>query len=270
MLVKRVALPVVLAAALSACARQADLDKLPAGSEVTIRTEKGDLVTGRLVEAKPDTVVVARSDGGHTTLARTDVAKVEVSPGTGAPSREPAYKEITIPPDTTLEATLDTTVASDSSRVEDRVEAAVTKPVVIEGLEVVPAGSRLTGVVTQAQEAGRVKGRARIALRFDTLMLAERSERLEIETRPIAYEAPSTKKEDAKKIGIPAVAGAVVGAIVGGGGGAAKGAVIGGGAGTAYVLVTKGEEIRVNSGAPLHVRLQRPIILTVPKAAERQ
>lgn len=265
MRLKQAAMLVLLLASLAACSAQADVDKLPAGSQVTIKTEKGDVVTGRLVEAKPAEVVVARSDGGRTVVPRAEVAEVETHGARDSAPRKPEYRELTMPVDTAIAAQLDTPVASDSSRVEDRVEATVTSAVVVDGVEVVPAGSRLEGVVTQARESGRVKGRALVAFRFDTLNLAGHSEQLEMKTRSIVYQAPSTKGEDAKKIGIPAAAGAVIGAVVGGGGGAAKGAVIGGGAGTAYVLVTKGEEVRVNAGAPLKVRLAGPVAVQVPR-----
>ena len=263
MRLKQVAMLVLMTASWAACTTKTDIDKLPAGSEVTIKTEKGDVVTGKIVEAKPAEVVVSRSDGGRTVIPRAEVADVERHEATDEAPREAAYREITIPSDMAIAAQLDTPIASDSSRIEDRVEATVTSPVVIDGVEVIPTGSRLRGVVTQARQSGRVKGRALVAFRFETLSPAGHSEQLEVRTRSIVYQAPSGKGNDVKAIGIPAAAGAVIGAVVGGGSGAAKGAVIGGGAGTAYVLITKGEEVRVNAGAPLRVRLDGPLAVQV-------
>ena len=259
------ALWIVLVATFAACATQTDVDKLPAGSQVTVKTDKGDVVTGRLVEAKPTAVVVARPDGGRTVVPRADIAKIEAHGAADPAPPEPKYREISVPAETVIKARLETSVASDSSRAEDRVEATVTSAVDVDGAEVIPAGSRLSGVVTQARESGRVKGRALIAFRFDTLSPAGHSEQLQLSTRSNVYQAPSEKREDVKKIGIPAAAGAVIGAIVGGGSGAAKGALIGGGAGTAYVLVTKGHEVHVNAGAPLSVHLEAPITVQVPR-----
>jgi hypothetical protein len=112
--------------------------------------------------------------------------------------------------------------------------------VTVNGQVVVPAGSEVTGVVTEAEGSGRVKGRARIAMRFNGLRA--NGESYDIKTSGYAQEAAATKKQDAEKIAIGAGAGAALGAILGGGGGAAKGAAIGGAGGTGVVLATKGKE----------------------------
>jgi hypothetical protein len=133
--------------------------------------------------------------------------------------------------------------------------------VVVKGETVLPAGAELTGVVTGAERSGRVKGRARVAYRFDTVRLD--GERYEIVTSPISHLAPATKRQDATKIAIGAGAGAVVGALVGGGGGAAKGAAIGGAGGTGVVLATRGREVRLGPGADISTRLTAPATIRV-------
>ena len=72
----------------------------------------------------------------------------------------------------------------------------------VDGVEVVPAGAGLSGVVTDAQQAGRVKGRARLALRFTSLTVDNTP--TTIGTAAIAREAEGTKKDDAAKVGIGA------------------------------------------------------------------
>lgn len=177
-------------------------------------------------------------------------------------SKEPEYREVTIPAGTLLPVDLETTVSSVSSRVEDPVRGTVRRPVVINGYDVVPAGSTLTGVVTAAQRSGRVKGRAHVAFRFNTLR--SRDERVNVRTGVIGRAAPGTKKEDVAKIGIGAGAGAIIGGVVGGGSGAAKGAAIGGAGGTGVVLATRGKEVSMPAGARLSVKLLEPITVKVP------
>ena len=126
---------------------------------------------------------------------------------------------------------LKSAVASDTSKVEDTVRAALRQPVVVDGQTVLPVGTELVGTVTDVERSGRVKGRARVAYRFSSLR--HDAERYDITTAPIAHQAEATKKKDAVKIGIGAGAGAAIGAILGGGDGAAKGAAIGGAGGTA-------------------------------------
>jgi hypothetical protein len=169
---------------------------------------------------------------------------------------------MTIASGTTLQVTLDTTVASDTSKPEDAVRGKLARAVVVDGVTVVPSGSELVGTVTEAKASGKVQGLASIAFRFDRMTV--RNERLDIRTARIARTAESTKKEDAKKVGIGAAAGAVVGAIAGGGKGAAIGTAIGGGAGAGVVMATKGEEVRLGPGAQVAVTLQEPLKVLVP------
>jgi hypothetical protein len=173
----------------------------------------------------------------------------------------PVYKEITIPAGTTLRLDLKSAVASDTSKVEDTVRAALRAPIVVDGQTILATGTELVGTVTDVARSGRVKGRARVSYRFSSLR--HDAERYDIQTATIAHEAQATKKEDAKKIAIGAGAGAAIGAIFGGGSGAAKGAAIGGGAGTGAVLATRGEEVRRGPGADVTTRLTAPLTVRV-------
>jgi type IV secretion system protein VirB10 len=179
-------------------------------------------------------------------------------------AREPEYREVAIPAGTRLPVELTTTVASDASRIEDPVRARLPRALVIDGVEVVPAGSTLVGSVTDVRRPGRVKGRARVAFRFHTIEPAGGGGPVAIRTAPLARTAPATKRRDAAMIGLPAAGGAVIGAIVGGGDAAAKGAVIGGAAGTGAVLATRGKDVRLGPGARLVVRLAAPVTVKVP------
>jgi hypothetical protein len=189
------------------------------------------------------------------------VAHSEPAPPPPPPVKVPEYRELTIPSGTTLSATLATSLASDTSKVEDTVRATLKSPVSIEGFELLPAGATIAGSVTKAEPAAKVKGRALLAFRFNSVHLNAGPEHLSTET--ITREASSTKGKDATKIGVGAGAGAIIGGIVGGGSGAAAGAAIGGGAGTATVLATKGDEVSLPAGTPVTVTLTAPLTIRV-------
>jgi len=174
---------------------------------------------------------------------------------------QPAYVDVTVPAGTVLSLRLDTPVGSDTSRVEQTVRATLTRAVIIDGQSAVPQGASVSGTVARAVRSGRVKGRAQIALRFSTLEVG--TEQYDIQASLAQATAAGTKKKDAAKIGIPAAVGALVGAAAGGGKGAAIGAGVGGGAGTAYVLSTRGEEVRLGRGARLSVKLTMPLHIHV-------
>ncbi len=202
-------------------------------------------------ETAPEAAVTAEATpAGGMSVASTPPAAVA-----------PEFREVTIPAGTTLPLDLKSTVASDSSHVEDAVKATLRAAIAVDGREVLPAGTELVGRVTEADDSGRVKGRARIAFRFTTLN--HQGESYEIATAAIARQAEATKGEDATKIGIGAGAGAALGALLGGGDGAAKGAAIGGAAGTGVVLATKGKEVRLGPGANVATRLTAPVTLRI-------
>ena len=200
--------------------------------------------------------------GGQSADPETAAADTAASADTpAAASAEPAppYREITLPENTTLRLRLRSAVASDSSRVEDTVRAELREAVVVDGATVLPAGTELTGIVTDVERSGRVKGRARVAYRFNAL--SYEGDRYDVTTAPLVHEAEATKGEDATKIAVGAGAGAAIGALLGGGDGAAKGAAIGGAAGTGAVLATRGEEVRRGPGASVTTRLSAPLTI---------
>lgn len=284
-----------LSLVLVGCARK-DALEVPAGSDVTVEKKDGVKIAGKLVETKAGEVVLEGRDGVKRVVPRADIAaiktttalddtKKEPAPAAPAPPVPPAapqpddkaadkkdttarnipeYREVTIPAGTVLPLELKTAVASDTSRIEDPVRASLRSPVTVNGVQALPAGTTVLGHVTSAQRSAKVKGRASVAFRFNTIDLPGEGGRESISTAPISRVAPGTKKKDATKIGIGAGAGAAIGAIVGGGSGAAKGAAIGSAAGTGAVLATRGEEVRLGPGAAVSTRLTAPLTVRVP------
>ncbi len=169
---------------------------------------------------------------------------------------------VSVPVSTSLPLVLQTDLASDTSKVEDRVSARVSRDVVVGNEVVIPEGSRVGGRVTYAQESGKVKGRAGLTVRFHTLTIGSRT--YDIAAEPVRREAAGTKSKDARNIAIGAGAGAVIGAIAGGRKGAGIGAAVGGAGGTGVVLATKGEEVRMPAGTAVTTRLAESVVIELP------
>jgi hypothetical protein len=186
------------------------------------------------------------------------VATTAVSAG---PIERRVVKDVTLPAGTVLPLTLDSYVGSDTSRIEAPVRAHLRRAVLVDGIEVLPAGTPISGFVTQARQSGRVKGRASVAFRFDSMTVDD--DRYRLETSSVVRRAPATKKRDAATIGIPVGAGALIGGLTKGGKGAAIGSAVGGAAGTGVVLATRGKEVRLGRGAPVAVRLLRPVRVSI-------
>lgn len=208
--------------------------------------------------APPSESPAAKGTAGPSTAAGIATTG---SGETAAPAA--TWREVTIPAGTTLRVALDTTIGSDTSRIEDPVRARLTRAVVIDGVTVVPEGSTVGGVVTAATRAGKTKGTSRLAVRFDSLAPARSDERYRIETSTVARTGPTQKKKDALEIAAPAAGGAIIGGIVGGKKGAAIGGAAGGGAGTAVVLTQRGKDVRLGKGAALTLRLTEPVTIRV-------
>lgn len=250
----------------AACGPRVDVDKVPVGTEVQVTRQDGGVMSGTLA-ARDARDVVLDSGPDTRSVARADIADVQIVNASGT-TRLPAmakFREYTVPAGTHLSVRLDDTISSETNRVEDPVTATLASPLYIGPARVLPAGSVVSGDVVGVQPSGKVKGRASLAVRFRTL--TARGHEYPIVAN-VSRVAPATKAEDAKKIGIPAAAGAVIGAIVGGGKGAAVGGAIGGGAGTAVVLSTPGRPVTLARGRVLTLSLARSVDVRVPIQSE--
>jgi len=289
---KKFCLAMGLAVALSACSKGDTFD-IPTGSDVTVQKKDGVEVVGRLVEVKADQVVLQLAGGGTSTVSRSDIASVKQvhaststadtkAPAAAEPasvaadpkasaaatgsaaSRTPEFREVTIPAGTVLPLELKTSVSSDASQVEDPVRATLRSAIAVDGVQALPAGTAVSGHVSDVARSAKVKGRARVAFRFTQIDPPGAGSSASIRTSTVAREAAGTKKKDAAKIGGGAVGGAIIGGILGGGDGAAKGAAIGGAGGTGVVLATRGKEVRLAAGTPVSVKLSAPLTVRIP------
>ena len=311
---KNLVILVVAAGLLSACSRESGSLEVKPGSSVTLEKKDGVTVAGRLVEVKPELIIVD-TPAGRREIARREITNfradtvataaapqaatpppaadrplastappasdpapsatngdrraASASPGAATTESEagrpgvPEYREVTLPTGTVLPVELTTAVGSDSSQVEDAVRGTLRRPVTVDGVQALPAGTTVSGVVTAVERPGRVKGRGLVSFRFSRIDPAGDAERLAMRTESISRMGEATKKADAAKIGGGAAGGAIIGGILGGGDGAAKGAAIGGAAGTGVVLSTRGKDIRLAAGTPVSVKLAAPLTVRV-------
>src|SRR5947209_3031352 len=183
------------------------------------------------------------------------------------PAPEPPQKqfeELVVSRDSVIGLQTENRISSDTARVEDRVEARVTRDVKVGDRVAIPSGARAIGAVTLVERGGKFKERARLGIRFHTLVLADGT-RIPMNTETIFREGDAPGNSSAAKIGGGAVGGAIIGAILGGAKGAAIGATTGAGAGTAAVAAGDRSFVVLQPGTPLTVRVQQPVTVTVEK-----
>lgn len=176
----------------------------------------------------------------------------------------PQFEELVVTADSVVGLQVETAVTSEQARVEDEVVARVTRDVRVGDRVAIPAGSKAYGEVTLVERGGRVRERARLGIRFTSVVLADGT-RLPLETETIYREGSAPGGESAAKIGGGAIGGAIIGGILGGAKGAAIGGSVGAGAGTAAVMAGGRNPATLPSGTPVTVRVTEPTTVTVEK-----
>ena len=177
----------------------------------------------------------------------------------------PTYTDTkVIPLGTNLRLRLNRGLSSKDARVGDRFTADVVNPNRYEGAVV-------AGHVSSIRKSGRVEGRTSMALSFDSIQLRG-GRRATMHGQLIRlYDGESSTnvdeegnaqsggrgKQTLKRTGIGAVAGAVVGGLIGGGKGVAAGLIIGGAAGAGSIAIQGSKELRLESGTEILVRVTR-------------
>ena len=185
-------------------------------------------------------------------------------PTTGAEPPPPVTEELVVPADSVIGLQIDTFVTTDRAEVEDDVQARVTRDVTVSRRVAIPAGSLVTGSVVMVERGGKLKGAARLGVRFHTVVFDDGVE-LPIVTETVYREGRGRGRDNAARIGGGAVAGAILGAIFGGGRGAAIGGAAGAAGGTAAAAAGDAAPATLPAGTTLTVRLSRPTSVSVER-----
>jgi type IV secretory pathway VirB10-like protein len=176
----------------------------------------------------------------------------------------PQFEEVIVPAGSVIGLQLETALSSDRARLEDRVEARVSRDVMAAGRVAIPVGARVMGSVIEVDKGGKIKSPSRIGIRFHTVVLADGSE-VALRTNPIYRDGESPAGNSAKKIGGAAIAGAILGGIMGGGKGAAVGGATGAAGGTAAVMAGERATVNIPSGSFVTATMSSPATITVER-----
>ena len=235
----------------------------PPADPAPVKTARADLpaVEGwtrpEATEPFPETA----PEPSETAAITTNIGSID-SP---APEPVPEFVELEIAADSVIGLQVDTAVSTRTARVEDTVEARVTRDVLVADQVAVPAGTRMLGSVVLVEKGGKIRDAARLGVRFHTLVLDDGLQ-VPVVTETIYREGRSRGSDSIAKIGGAAVGGAILGAIFGGGRGAAIGGSIGAAGGTAAALNNgEAEPAGLPPGTRLTVRLSRPVAVAVER-----
>jgi hypothetical protein len=167
---------------------------------------------------------------------------------------------VTVPAGTVLAVRLANTIDTGRASSGQAFDGTLAEPLMVQGIEVAPMGSRVTGRVVNAVSSGRLNRPAELSLVL-TSLTAEGGTPVEISTNSWAEKGQSHKKRDIEMIGGGAGVGALIGALAGKGKGAAIGSAVGAGAGTATAAATGKKEIVLPPETALTFTLTAPVTL---------
>ena len=178
----------------------------------------------------------------------------------GTPSASPATKNVTLEAGTPIRVRTTNALSTAAVKTGESFAASLEDPIVVGTTVIAAKGAPVKGVVVSADPGGKVKRTAGLAIRLTEVQAADGGY-LAVSTDTYGVQARSSKKKDAKKVGIASGIGAAVGAIVGGGKGAAIGAGAGAGAGTAAVVTSRGDAAVIGSESVITFQLTESVTL---------
>ena len=204
------------------------------------------------------------------------------SAGPSAPAQvalnsQPSLRQVTVPAGTEVLLQLKSSVDTKNARVGDGVYCQTTFPVVVDNVVAIPSGTYVKGEIVKVHRAGTIKGRAEVLFRFTSMIYPNG---YTVDMPGIVHHDPGTanasvddegtikadsqKGKDASTVAKSTGIGAAGGAIVTGThGGTLGGAGIGALAGLATVLLTRGQDVRIEPGTSFKMLLDRPLTVDV-------
>jgi type IV secretion system protein VirB10 len=207
----------------------------------------------------------------------TEAPKAETPAAeTPAEKSKPEDSRWVVPAQTLIPLTLRNAINSRTAYVGQAIYCQTIYPIAVQNRILIPVGTYVKGKVTEVRQPKRVKGRAQIGVRFDSITLPSGL------TQPMRatlssyagsgeegfsreegrIEGKGSKGEDAGRIATTTAQGTIIGGLgTRTAKGAGVGALAGGAAGLIWVLATKGAHIVLPPGTNFELELTAPLKL---------
>jgi len=176
----------------------------------------------------------------------------------GSPSPSTNTSHGSIPAGTRIVVTLGSTISSEFAHVGDTWHGTVTRGVTTADGSSVPAGSRVDGEVTGVTAARRG---ARAMVQLDLTQVRIDGDALAVDASANPVIAGSTRKRNVGAIAGGALAGALIGRVVGDGRNATAGALVGGAAATGVVAESRGFQIVLARGTVMRFTVSQSVAM---------
>lgn len=215
------------------------------------------LVAGQTLTLKTATIETIKFDP-EPTGAATQGFPPAIAPSTVPASSVPSGA--TIPGNTAVAVRLIDAADSTHDAVGKVYRASLDEPIVSPtGQVIVPRSADTSLVLTERKQSGHLTGKAELTLSLRSITI--QGKQFDVASSDVVETSSSRSARSGKTIGGLAAAGAVIGALAGGGKGAAIGAGSGATLGTVGQVLTSGQRVRVPSETRLTFRLQEPLLI---------
>jgi len=178
------------------------------------------------------------------------------APLPAAPAPPPPPKEYTVPAGSALVVRVEQTISSKTNNVGDSFTGVLAQSVIVGGVNVLRAGTPVSGTVVAAKGQGRFKGAGDLGIAIN------RVGSYSVTTTTYEKAQSGKGKRSAALIGGGGGGGALIGGLAGGGKGALIGGLLGAGAGTAGAAFTGNKEVSIPAESVITFRLSAPITVT--------
>ncbi len=211
-------------------------------------------------------------------LSLTCLQPLSAQKTAGADNLPKQNEAVTVPAETRIPLELQNAISSKTAYVGQAIYCRTIYPITVDNRIVIPVGSYVKGAITQVVKPGRIRGKARLGLRFDSLTLPNGvtqplratlsafagNGKEGFNRREAKIEGQSTKGKDAGRVAQATVTGAEIGTIAGVSShsslkGLGIGSAAGAAAGAIWVLAGRGKQIYLPPGTNLELQLAAPL-----------
>jgi hypothetical protein len=245
----RIGSVLVIALALAGCAQKSE--------QAANDTASDSLLAANPVEP-PQTGITPQTEFQPEQQKETPPPPPAPKPAASKPKPKPAPPEtpsapvargVTVPAGTAIKISVAAQITSETAQSGDVWSGEVTEPLVIGTSAPIPAGSKVSGVISSAKAAEK-GSRAHLVLAVRTIEVGGRT--YHIHATADSLIAGSTRARNVGAVAGSAGAGALIGKAIGGGGkGALVGGLVGGLVGAGAVASTKGYQVTVKEGTEM-------------------
>ena len=256
--VAAILLAAVIALGLAGCKKKEEVATTP---PATTDQQAQTAPAGQPAAGQPAAGQPATAPGAAPETA--PAAAPAAAPVAEAPPPPPPPPPIVIPAGTNVVFRLGATLSSKTSQDGQVFTGTLANGIASHGKVVIPAGSGVTGTVSEAKSAGKFKGEAILAIRLTSVNVKGVPHNITTDEYVVTQKGKG--KRSAVMIGGGTGAGALIGGLAGGGKGALIGGLVGAGAGTAGAAFTGNKELTIPAESAVTVRTTAAIEL--PPAA---